>query len=109
MTAACSCASAPIPARSGEMCLRTVQWLAVEVGVDLLVVEGDQAGDGQQLAGREVVSPGQVLVHGPAGPDRPVAAGHALVGTGGHGVARDQMLEADVGAVDVVPHRQAGL
>src|ERR1700716_4330441 len=38
------------------------QPLAVDVDVDLLVVEGDQACDGQQLAGREVVGPRQVLV-----------------------------------------------
>src|SRR2546429_9976317 len=103
MTAACSSASAPIPARSGKMCLRTVQWLAVEDGVDHLVVEGDQAGDGQQLAGREVVSPGQVLVHAAADPDRPVAAGPSLVGTGGHGVARPPRLEADIGPVELGP------
>src|ERR1700730_5291475 len=38
------------------------QPLAVDVDVDLLVVEGDQAGDGQQLAGRERVGPREILV-----------------------------------------------
>src|SRR5207248_5984058 len=99
MTAACSSGSAAIPARSGEMCLRTIQALTVEVGVDHLVVERDQAGNRQQLPGREVVRPGQVLVYGAVGLDRPVAAGHPLVGAGRHGVARDQVLEADVGPV----------
>ena len=34
----------------------------VDVEVDPLVVEGDQAGDGQQLAGRVVIGPGEILV-----------------------------------------------
>src|SRR5271166_3649955 len=34
----------------------------VDVDVDLFVVEGDQAGDGQQLAGRVVVGPREILV-----------------------------------------------
>src|SRR5207342_3821916 len=107
MTAACSSGSAPIPARSGEMCLRTVQWLAVEEGVDLLVVEGDQAGDGQQLAGREVVAPGQVRVSSAARLDGPVAAGRALVRAGGHGASGDQVGEVDLGAAQVVAGGQA--
>ena len=68
-----------------EVRLGPVQPLSVQRDVDLLVVEGDQAGDGQQLAGREVVAPGQVRVHRAADPDGPVAAGLALVRAGGYG------------------------
>src|SRR5712691_6640852 len=91
------------------MGLRTVYRLAADERVDLLVVEGDHAGDGQQLPGGEVVRPGQVLVHGAAGLDRPVAAGRPLVRARGHRAGGDQVLEADISPADVVPRRQAGL
>src|SRR5258706_15357519 len=85
---------------------------AVDVDVDLLVVEGDQSGGRLHLAGREVVGPREILVavtHLITNAYRPVAAGDALVrarrlGTGGH-----EVLEGDVGPIEVVAGRQAGL
>ncbi len=68
------------------MGLGPLKQLTVEERVDLLVVEGDHAGDGQELAGGKVVRPGQVLVPRAADPDRPVTAGHPLVGARGHRV-----------------------
>src|SRR3954464_3352998 len=54
--------------RSGEVGSRPPQRGAVEGDVDLLVVEGDQPGDRQQLPGGEVVGPRQVAVEGVPGP-----------------------------------------
>jgi hypothetical protein len=59
--------------------------------VDLLVVEGDQAGDGEELAGWEVISPGQVRMGGVADRDVPVAAGLPLAGAGGDGVGEPEV------------------
>jgi hypothetical protein len=59
--------------------------LAVHDNVDLLVVEGDEAGDRQQLTGREVIAPGEVGVYLIAGDDRPALAGPSLVRTGADG------------------------
>ena len=47
---------------SGRQVDRPVKEPTVEEDVDLLVVERDQPGDRQQLAGREVVGPGEVGV-----------------------------------------------
>ena len=78
---------AALPAGSfEEVGGRPGEELAVEGDVDLLVVEGDQAGDGEELAGGEVVGPGQVRVGRVADRDVPVAAGRALVRAGGDGV-----------------------
>src|ERR1700751_6178192 len=76
-----------------------------DVDVDPLVVEGDQAGDGQQLAGRVVIGPGEILVavaHRVTGAHRPVAAGETLVRARRLGLGGHQMLEGDIGAVEVV-------
>ena len=82
---------------------------AVEEEVHLLVVEGDEAGDREHFTQGEVVGPGNVGMDPVADPGRPVAAGGALVGTGGHGVRRDQMGEVDVGPVEVVAGREPRL
>src|ERR1700761_6458889 len=93
---------------------RAAQRAAVDLDVELLVVEGDHPGDRQQLAGREVIGPGQVLMFAADGPavgarvecDRPVSAGYPLVRAGRPGLAGYQVSEVDVGAVDVVAGRQ---
>src|SRR6516162_5618200 len=72
-----------------EVRLWSLKLLTVEEDVDLLVIEGDHPGDGQQLAGGKVVSPGQVPVHGVTGADRPVAARSALIRARGDGVGGD--------------------
>jgi hypothetical protein len=41
-------------------CLRSLELDAVEEEVDLLVVESDEPGEGEHLAGGEVVGPGNV-------------------------------------------------
>ena len=68
---------------SGRLVDRPVKETTVEEGVDSLVVERDQPGDRQQLAGREVVGPGDVGVARVTEVRGPVAAGGALIGTGG--------------------------
>src|SRR5580704_6916419 len=95
--------------RSEEVRLRALKQLVADEDVDLLVVEGDHAGNGQELPGGKVVGPRQVLMHRIADLYRPVAAGYALVGARGHGVGGGQVLEADIGPADVVPRRQACL
>ncbi len=70
------------------MGLRALKLLAVEEDVYFFVVERDEAGDGLQLAGGEVVGPGEVRVNAAANLDRPVAAGGALVRALGDGVGR---------------------
>ncbi len=85
---------------------------AVHVDIGLLVVEGDQARDGQQLAGGKVVGPGEILVavaHFITGAHRPVGAGDALVRAGRLGAGGHEMTEVDIGAIEVVAGRQAGL
>src|ERR1700733_1552312 len=61
-----TCASLPAALRSWwsfeEVGSGLRQPEAVDVDVGLFVVEGDQAGDGLQLAGRVVVGPRKVLV-----------------------------------------------
>lgn len=46
--------------RLREMGEGSLQASAVDGHVDLLVVEGDQSGDRQQLPGREVIGPGEI-------------------------------------------------
>src|SRR5258708_32863230 len=74
----------------------------VDVEVDPLVVEGDQAGDGQQLAGRVVIGPREVLVDVAhrAGEHRPVAAGDALVRAGRLGAGEHELAEGATGAIE---------
>src|SRR5580704_2188547 len=91
-----------------EVGLGPLQLLSVQGDIDLLVVEGDQSGDGQQLAGREVVTPGQIGMYRAGRPDGPVAAGRALVRARSHGIAGDQVGEVDVGSAQVVAGGQAG-
>ena len=62
--------------RSGEMGLRSFLDDAVDRDIDLFVVEGDQSSDREQLAGREVVGPGQFREQLVADPHRPVQLGH---------------------------------
>jgi hypothetical protein len=83
--------------------LGSLERLAGKEEVYLFVAEGDQTGDGQELAGWEVVGPCEVLVHGAADADRPVSAGGALVGAGGDGVGGDEVLGVDLCRVEVVP------
>ena len=55
----------------GEVRVRAIQRFAVDLDVGLLVVEGDQSSDGQQLAGREVVGPREVgIVRSPKRTDQ---------------------------------------
>jgi site-specific DNA recombinase len=94
---------------SGRQVDRPVKETTVEEGVDFLVVERDQPGDRQQLAGREVVGPGDVGVARVTEVRGPVAAGGALIGTGGQRVGRGEVGEVDFSAVEVVAGRQPGL
>src|ERR1700747_3802623 len=85
---------------------------AVDVEVDLLVVEGDQARDGLQLAGGEVIGPGEILVavaHFVAAAHRPVGAGDAFVRAGRPGAGGHEMTEVDIGAGEVVGGGEARL
>ena len=84
-------------------------WTPVDEGVDLLVVEGDEAGDLGQLGGRELVRPGEVLVDRVADLHRPVAGRRPLVGTGGDGVGGDEVREVDRRPIEVAAGRQPGL
>src|SRR5919106_3013741 len=93
----------------GEVRLWALKQLAVEEDVDLLVVEGDQAGDRQDRRGGKVIRPGHIRLNLLVCDERPVAGRLALVRA-----ARDrrrglQVLEANVGAVEVVAGRQACL
>ena len=94
---------------SGRQVDRPVKETTVEEGVDFLVVERDQPGDRQQLAGREVVGPGDVGVARVTEVRGPVAAGRALIGTGGQRVGRGEVGEVDFSAVEVAAGRQPGL
>src|SRR6476469_9475965 len=69
--------------------VRARQQRAVDEDVELLVVESDHPGDGCDFAQRVVVGPGD-----------------SLVGAYGFGLARLQVRELDVGAVDVKASRQ---
>ena len=94
---------------SGRQVDRPAEETTVEEGVDFLVVERDQPGDRQQLAGREVVGPGDVGVAQVTEVRGPVAAGGALIGTGGQRAGRGKVGEVDFSAVEVVAGRQPGL
>src|SRR5262249_17398508 len=85
---------------------------SVDVKVDLLVGEGDQSGDGLHLAGWEVVGPREILValtHLVTDAYRPVSAGHTLVWACRLGAGRHEVLEGDVGPIEVIAGRQARL
>ena len=81
---------------------------AVEVGVDVLVVEGDEALDLGALGDREPVGPGDVGDQAIADVGRPVR-GDALVRALRGGVAVLEQLDADIGEGQVAAHRQVGL
>src|SRR5215471_13270767 len=83
----------PAVVRREEVRLRPLKRLATDEEVDLLVVEGDHPGDGQQLAGGKVIGPREVPVHRATSPDRPVAARDALVRARGDGAGGDQVPE----------------
>src|SRR3954452_10643947 len=68
---------------SGELGVRPVLKHAVDVDVDLLVVEGDQAGDLLALGQRHPIGPGQVPMNAVAGAHRPPFR-LALVGAVAH-------------------------
>src|SRR6476620_8782198 len=89
-----------------EDCVRARQQRAVDEDVELLVVESDHPGDGCDFAQRVVVGPGDVRMHGVALSEGPVGRGDSLVGAYGFGLARLQVRELDVGAVDVKASRQ---
>src|SRR5579862_6288605 len=69
--------------RREEVCLGPLEPVAADEQVYLFVVEGHQACDGLELAGREVVGPRQIGVYRIACADRPVPAGGALVRAAG--------------------------
>ena len=92
-----------------EVRLRPLELDAVEEEVDLLVVEGDEARDGEHVAQREAVGPGDVRMDPAVEARRPVVARGALVGAGRDRRRRDEVSEVDIGLVHVVPGREARL
>src|SRR5262252_490096 len=109
------CRSAPrLPdgrdgSRREEVRLGLLEPLAGYEDVHGFVVERDQAGDGQELAGWKVVGPREILVDRVAHADRPISACRALVRAASDGAAWRQVLEVDLRRVEVVPGGQAGL
>src|ERR1700751_819298 len=84
-----------------ELAFGRILQQTVEVDVDLLVVEADEAGDLLALGQRRPVPPREVTVDSVADADRPVF-GLPLVGAVGDRVARLEQVEADVRLGQVV-------
>lgn len=86
-----------------ELSVRPRQGDAVDGEVDLLVVKRHQAGDRGNGGQWIVIRPGQVAVHGVADAHRLIARRRPLVRTQRLRRGGLQMLESDVGRIDVIP------